>query len=740
MRDFSNFSEEKFQRDLTEIDWETVVTAKEANVNKLFSNFYNKINKVTNKHAPFKAVSKRKEKMMEKPWITKGIRASIKIKNELLTKGNRDLYKFYRNKVLNLTRLSKKLYFHNYFQLHINNAKKTWEGINSLINNKKKTRKSICALKRPSNHLSFDQQEHANILNNHFATVGPKLASKIPICDNAFSKYLPNITYNSSFVFDPVLPREVELEIMRISPKKSVGLYSCPARLLQCGRGIISTPLSTLINISIERGSFPTKLKHAKIIPVFKDGDETDPGNYRPISLLSIFNRIFEKLMYNRLKHFLEKHNILTESQYGFRERRSTEHAILDIVGKIKKNMDNSMFTCGVFIDLKKAFDTVDHDILLYKLYHYGIRGVVQDWFRSYLTERIQTTEIGHHISTKEKVLCGVPQGSVLGPLLFLIYVNDICRASTKLDLFLFADDTNLLYADKKLKTLETIVNTELMKVYDWMSANKLSLNIKKSNFIIFHSYQKRINYNITLKLYDNQINRFVALERKDYVKYLGVLLDSNLTWKHHISYVAAKISRNIGIIARLRHFSPFSTLLHIYHSLVSPYLYYGLTAWGQACKTHLQTILVLQKRAMRLMNFADYSEHAIPFFVSSNILPLPMLFYKLTSIFMHDVNNKLVPSNISEPFVLTQNVHNYSTRSSSSGHLYINRCRTNIYKNSIFITGAKIWNSFPEELRKQPRHRFKQKVHQLLLQILQKTDNYIYTDQIIIDMKSKKF
>ncbi len=142
---------------------------------------------------------------------------------------------------------------------------------------------------------------------------------------------------------------------------------------------------------------------------------------------------------------------------------------------------------------------------------------------------------------------------------------------------------------------------------------------------------------------------------------------------------------------------------------------------------------------AMRLINFANYREHAIPFFVSSNILPLPMLFYKLTSFFMHDVCNKLVPSNISEPFSLTQDVHSYYTRS-SSGHLYINSCRTNIYKNSFFITGAKIWNSFPEELRKQPKHNFKQKVHQLLLQILKETDNYIYMDQIILDMKRKKF
>ena len=198
-------------------------------------------------------------------------------------------------------------------------------------------------------------------------------------------------------------------------------------------------------------------------------------------------------------------------------------------------------------------------------------------------------------------------QGSVLGPLLFLIYINDICNASTKLDFYLFADDTNLLFADKNLKTLETVVNSELLNVYDWLNANKLFLNVKKSNFIIFHPYQKRLNYEVNLNIYDNRTNKFGNLERKEYVKYQGVLIDSNLCWKYHVSHVASKISRNIGIIASLRHFTPFSTLLNIYRSLIFPYLSYGITAWGQAGKTHLQTILELQKRVVRLMNFVKF-------------------------------------------------------------------------------------------------------------------------------------
>ena len=288
--------------------------------------------------------------------------------------------------------------------------------------------------------------------------------------------------------------------------------------------------------------------------------------------------------------------------QYGFRENYSTEPALRDIVNKIQTNMDKKRFSCGTFIDLKKAFDTVDHEILLYKLNHYGIRGIVNDWFQSYLTGRCQTTQIGSRISRKEKVICGVPQGSVLGPLLFLLYINDIHVSSKKFDFFLFADDTNLLFADKYLKSLEAIVNKELENVCDWLLANRLTLNIDKFNYVLFHPYQRKIGTDINLRVYDNEHKMFKQLEHKTYVKYLGVLIDKNLSWKYHIDFIVLKISKTIGIISRLRHFIPTPILLNIYRSLIYPYISYGLLVWGQASKTNLNKILMLQKRALPLI------------------------------------------------------------------------------------------------------------------------------------------
>ena len=226
---------------------------------------------------------------------------------------------------------------------------------------------------------------------------------------------------------------------------------------------------------------------------------------------------------------------------------------------------------------------------MLQKLYHNGIRGIINDWFHSYLTDRVQSSQIGSEVSTKLTTACGVPQGSVLGPLLLLLYVNDLCRSSDKLSFYLFADDTNLLYADRDINSLERVINAELSKVQEWLVANKLTLIDKKSNFVIFHPYQK-LDRDVILKIFDIDNNEFVLLDQKTYMKYLGILIDSNLTWKYHISYITSKISKTTGVIARLRLFVPSSTLLTLYRSLISLCLLYGLTLSG--ARQHRHTLI----------------------------------------------------------------------------------------------------------------------------------------------------
>lgn len=678
VRDFSNFSKDSFKHDLCKENWNTGCN----DVDKIFSTFYKKINKAVNKYAPMKTLSVRKAKQLAKPWITKGIRTSIKVKNRLFASRENARYKLYRNKLVGLIRSSKREYYSEYFNNNITNMKKTWEGINTLLHRKPKSSKRLSALKDPTNgnKITRNPSRIPNILNEHFASVGHKLASRLPSANYSFADYLAKSkSPQSSFLFRPITAAEVQLEILSIPNKKAHGLYSCPTQLLKYISDIISQPLATILNLSVSQGEYPSKLKLSKIIPVFKSDDELDPNNYRPISLLSNFNRIFEKLMYTRMTSFIEGNELIYEAQYGFRKSHSTKHAILDIINAIQTNMDKRLFSCGVFIDLKKAFDTVDHYILLNKLYFYGFRGIINDWFSSYLRGRMLTTEIGTCVSDKATVNYGVPQGSVLGPLLFLLYINDIKHSSDKFSFYLFADDTNILYADKDIKSLETVVNRELGKVYNWLTANKLTLNRKKSNYVIFRPYKKKLMLQPKICIYDNENSKLVTLECKDYVKYLGILIDKGLNWRYHIDHITVKISRTVGMIAKLRHFVPRHTLLQIYQSLIFPYISYGLTVWGSACKSYLTKILVLQKRALRFIFSAKRNEHAIPFFTDTNILPVHFLYYEEICCLMHDIRNQKAPSKLQNLFIDNSRIHSYNTRSSTSRNFYIKSSRLEI-------------------------------------------------------------
>ena len=368
----------------------------------------------------------------------------------------------------------------------------TWKLINKML---KETlgagsQPSVAEIKH-NGHLIDDPTAVANAFNEYFVSIGPNLAKQIPIVPNrAIKDTLPDPNKQSMFLA-PCTSVEINDIVKSLKNSKGVGLDGFSVQVIKKVIESISNQLVIIFNKSLEMGIFPDKLKLAKIMPVYKSDDRQLLNNYRPISVLPIFSKILEKIMYSRLENFIQKSNILCENQFGFREKHSTYMALLNIIDQISQQLDSKTLSLGIFIDLSKAFDTLDHNILLTKLETYGVRGIALEWFRSYLNNRKQCVDINGSRSSLRTITCGVPQGSILGPLLFILYMNDIVRVSTIMKFVLFADDTNLLLHDTNLNNLIVNANIEIQKISDWLKINKLSLNIKKTHFILFHFRQK---------------------------------------------------------------------------------------------------------------------------------------------------------------------------------------------------------------------------------------------------------
>ena len=673
---------EKYKDCISNTDW-TALNVYE-NCETYYKHFIDKFKNIYDHVFPVIRVKKRYRNRL--PWLTPGLKESIKHKNKLSRKHptayNKMMYKDFRNKTTALLRITEKQYYQEQIIENKNNLRKTWVIIKQVMNKNKNSK--ICDKFTSGKNTITDPKTIANAFNNYFANVGATLASKIPDQGVDFSVYMPPANEYSLFL-TPASENGVKCVIANLNDG-SPGKHGVTAKSLKTVSDAMATPITHLANMSFIQGVFPQDLKNALVCPIYKAKDPMVFSNYRPISLLSIFSKILERLMYHRLLKFLNKHKILNKFQFGFRNMHSTFMALITLLDNLRNALDSDNCAVGIFLDFQKAFDTVNHKILLGKLNCYGIRGIALDWFSSYLRNRSQTVVYNEQESEMKETLCGVPQGSILGPLLFLLYINDLPSVSKLFMPILFADDTNLFCNGPNLNELIEKINEELKLIYKWVNVNKLSLNIEKTNFMLFTP--KNFSCLKETVVIDNHPIKEVC-----HIKFLGVIIDNKLKWKDHIDYISKKIAKGIGVIIKARKVFDKTTLLSIYNSLILPYIGYCIHIWGNAYQTHLQKLHVLQNKIVRIIAGVPRRTSSDHLYCELNILKLKKLYLYAVGLCMYKYENDMLPELFKDMFIKVTDVHEHDTRNATTDQLYIPIYGTVRGQKSFKYAGVRTWN-----------------------------------------------
>ena len=662
-RVFNEANHAKFKELIDGESWETISDDEDAD--KQYEMFYKTYMKHYDNAYPLRRnnVRRKFERADPKPWILPWLEAACNRKKSLYfdkvknpSEKNCQTYDKMKKFCEKHVSLAKENYYKKLFVKHQDCSKKQWQIINGLLNRGKKTADHI-RLKDTDGSIVSSEKAVADRFNGYFSSIAANIKTQIAarrtFDPGGFKQYLKSPCPNSIFL-SPTSSTEVHDTIRKLKNKSTLDCKIEPLKIANSSQNFTET-FAKVINSSFTCGVFPGALKTAKVIPIHKGGSKLEVSNYRPISLLGSFSKIYEKLMHSRVLDFLDKNNSLFENQYGFRPGRSCEHALLNAQNSILHSLNKNQVSLLLLLDYSKAFDLLDHDTLLCKLEHYGIRGIAKEWFKSYLSNRKQFVSINGTYSDSKSIDYGVPQGSILGPLLFVIYINDLPGISNLAKFILYAEDANIIVSGSNLDEVLHKVNELIGSLVDWVGVNGLSLNVKKTCYMIFS--RSRLNLDGFTVSIDNTV-----IERKTHARFLGVIVDEKLSWAEHIKTIKAKMARYIGVMYKLKRLLPVSARFQVFQSLVQSHLNFCSLVWGFASKSHIESLFIKQKQAMRtvMSGYVNYKyrdgnppAHTKRAFENHNVLTVHSIIVKNALILLHKVKHmpSLLPKSIKELF-----------------------------------------------------------------------------------------